>query len=371
MVDQSIQTKFVSTGRELRQCLIERDEEIEAALVALVAKEHCLFVGQPGTAKTLLSDSLADWMSGERFYVLLTKFTTPEELFGPFSLSKLKADVYERLVAGYIPTAHAVVIDEIWKASSAIINTMLRVLNERRFRNGTTEVQCPLQIAIACSNEFPNDDNGGKELTAAFDRFLIRKVVNPIRSSAGLKRLLWTPSIKASLSTSITPAEIDAAAVDAAALQFTPDGVAAFESIVSECRKEGIHPGDRRLRQSVKACRAAAYVAGSVAVAPENLEILAHTLWDDPAEQPRKVGEIVGKIANPQGMAINSLLMEAQEVIGATNAQDLAQAASGTNKLKEIHAKLVKMSGPKADAAVTYVADELLRIRKEAVAKMG
>lgn len=370
-MDQSIQAKFVSTGRELRQALIERDGEIDLALTALVSKEHCLFVGPPGTAKTLLSDSLADWMKGSRFYSLLTKFTTPEELFGPFSLSKLQADVYERLVDGYIPTAHAVVIDEIWKASSAIINTLLRVLNERKFRNGTAELDCPLQIAVACSNEFPNDENGGKELAAAFDRFLFRKVVSPIRSGGGTNRLLWTADLTPKLSTSITPAEIDIAAADAAAIQYTQNAKDALLAIIAECRKEGISPGDRRLRQSVKAGRAAAYIAGAFAVEPEHLDVTAHTLWDDPAEQPKKVAEIVGKIANPQGMAINSLLLETQEVLGNTNPSDLAQAAKATKQLAEIGKKLAGIGGSKAGEAKAFVDEEIKRIRAEAVKQMS
>lgn len=373
-VDTGIQAKFVQVSKDLRKHLIERDEEIEVALTALVAREHCLFVGIPGTAKTLLAESLAAWMSGSKFVVLLTKYTAPEELFGPFSLQKLKQDIYERVTAGYLPEASCVVVDEIWKASSAIINTLLRVLNERKFRNGVNEIDCPLQIAIACSNEFPNEDNGGRELSAAFDRFLFRKVVNPIKGAVGLDRLLWNGSHQPQLTTSISAAEIDRAASDALGLPVSDEAKEAYRAIVAESRKEGIHVGDRRLKMGVKAARASAYVSGSAKVLPDHLGVLAHVLWDDPAEQPRKVGEIVGKIANPAGMAINSLLLEAEEVLGNTNASDLAQAAVASNKLKDINKRLKAIADGgslKASDAVNYVEGEMLRIRKEAVGKFS
>src|SRR5689334_6425387 len=121
----SVREKFAVTRRELSEALIERDAEVDLALTALVANEHALLVGNPGTAKSLLLDALLRWTSGNRFTALLTKFTAPEELFGPISIRGLKEDRYVRVTAGKLPEAHLAFLDEIFKASSAILNTLL------------------------------------------------------------------------------------------------------------------------------------------------------------------------------------------------------------------------------------------------------
>src|SRR2546423_5476421 len=125
------QEKFAAARRELSAALIERDDEVDLVLTALAAQEHVLLVGPPGCAKSLLLDSLMRWMSGRRFSVLLNRFTTPEEVLGPISVTGLKADVYRRVTAGKLPEADLAFLDEVFKASSAILNVLLRLLNER------------------------------------------------------------------------------------------------------------------------------------------------------------------------------------------------------------------------------------------------
>jgi MoxR-like ATPase len=169
-----VQEKFVLTRRELSTALIERDEEIDLVLTALVCREHPLLVGQPGTAKSLLLDSLMAWMHGKKFTILFTKFTTPEECFGPISVVGLKEDKYRRVTTGKLPEADGAFGDEIWKASSAILNTLLRILNERVYDNGEGVLTpVPLRIFVAASNEWPHAQEGGKELQALFDRFCV------------------------------------------------------------------------------------------------------------------------------------------------------------------------------------------------------
>src|SRR5262245_927026 len=127
----AVREKFLTTRQELSSALIERDDEIDLILTALVANEHVLLVGPPGTAKSLLLDSLMKWTSGRRFTALLTKFSSPEELFGAISVQGLKEDRYRRITTGKLPEAHLAYLDEVFKASSAILNTLLRILNER------------------------------------------------------------------------------------------------------------------------------------------------------------------------------------------------------------------------------------------------
>jgi MoxR-like ATPase len=364
-----IQTKFATTRSELASSLIEREQEIDLALTALIAQEHVLLVGPPGCGKSLLADTLVSWMNGSRFSILMTKFTTPEELCGPISIAGLKADTYRRITTGKLPEAEICLLDEIWKSSSAILNTILTILNERIYRNNGTVIQCPLKLCIAASNEWPGGDDG-KELGALFDRFLFRKSVRPIATDKGIDQLLWKSNHTPVLSTSITSAEIDQAASDAMSLAWERDSKEAFLSVLKESRREGIIPGDRRLHKAVKAVQAFAYLQGGTSVEPDHLEVLSHVLWEDPTEQPKKVAEIVGRIANPTGMQINSLLMEAEEVVRGANLSDLGQAASATRKLNEIVKKLKDVPGSRAKQAQDHVAEEVRRIKRATIDAM-
>jgi MoxR-like ATPase len=360
--------KFAATRRELSAALIERDEEVDLCLTAMIAREHAMLVGPPGTAKSMLADAMVGWMRGSKFSILLTKFTTPEEVFGPVSLAGLKADHYRRITAGKLPEASVAFIDEVFKASSAILNTLLTVLNERTYDNDGERMTCPLQLCIGASNEWPGGNGDGtRELGALFDRFLFRKSVAPISTERGIQRLLWGP-IDVALSTTISAEEVTRAADAASALPWSGEAKEAFTKIMQESRSEGISPGDRRLRKSVQASRAYAWLNGRTEVTPDDLEILAHTLWDDPAEQPHKLAKIVGKIANPARMKVNSLLMEGEQLIRGTNLSDLAATATACKKLSEILGKLKSLAktdagGQRAADAASYVGSEIKRIR--------
>src|SRR5262245_63758767 len=126
-----VQEKFAATRKELAAALIERDAEVDLVLTALVARENVLLVGPPGCAKSLLLDSLMNWMKGRKFSILLNRFTAPEELLGAISVAGLKSDCYRRVTTGKLPEADLAFIDEVFKGSSAILNVMLKILNER------------------------------------------------------------------------------------------------------------------------------------------------------------------------------------------------------------------------------------------------
>lgn len=362
----SVQEKFRAARRELSDALIERDQEIDLVLTALICQEHPLLVGPPGTAKSLLLDALMEWMNGKKFTILFTKFSTPEECFGPISVVGLKEDKYRRITAGKLPEADCAFGDELFKASSAILNTLLRLLNERVYDNGEGMLTpVPLKILVAASNEWPQAQEGGKELSALFDRFLFRKTVRTIVTAAGRRRLLWERNHLPKFSTSITPAELEEAHRDAQALVWTDEAKQAFEKILRELATEGIQPGDRRQFKSVAAAQAFAYLTGAEQVIPEHLEILAHTLWDDPLEQPEKVAGIIARIANPTGMRVNSLLLEVEQVLANTDVRNLAQAASAASKLQEIYKQLsgLTVEDDRVANAKAYIQEQIKRIK--------
>ncbi len=364
----TIQAKFATTRNELSSTLIERDEEIDILLTALICCQHPLLVGPPGTGKSLLSDALVSWIGGARFSILFNKFTVPEEVFGPIDIVGLKAGHYRRVTTGKLLEAVVAFGDECFKANSAILNTLLKVMNERVHNNGSGDEKIPLRIFLGASNEYPNAQEGGKELGAFFDRFLFRKTVQPIRTVAGRKRLLMRARNQEGvpkLSTTITLDEIDQAHRDATSLPWTDEAWEALDTIIVELGKAGIIPGDRRQYQSVGAARAFAYLRGADRVEPDHLEILAHVLWDDPTEQPDKAAQIIARIANPSGMQVNSLILKAEDILATANVKELAQAAIATTKLGEIAKTLGTLThaNGRAQKAQEYVRAEIKRIK--------
>jgi MoxR-like ATPase len=286
-------------------------------------------------------------------------------VFGPVSLAGLKADRFVRVTTGKLPEAHGCFADELFRASSAILNTLLRLLNERVYDNGDGVLRpVPLKLFVGASNEWPHQFEGGKELNALLDRFALRKAVRPIVTAAGRQRLLWTRNHTPKLSTTITPAEIDQAHAAARQLSWSPEAQAALEQILYELAQEGVQPGDRRQFKAVGVAQAFAYLNGAIRVEPEHLEILQHVLWDAPEEQPAKVAQVVAKVANPAGMKVNQLLLEAEAVLAATDVRQLAQAATATAKLGKIDKQLAALGAhPRAARARAYVKDHVKRIK--------
>ena len=359
-----LRDKFALARQELSAALIERDDEIDAVLTALIANEHILLVGPPGCAKSLLLDSLLGWTGGRKFSILLTKFSVPEEVCGTVSLTALKEDRFVRVTTGKLPEADFAFVDECFKASSAILNTLLKILNERVYDAGDGIVRkVPLKLCVGASNEWPSPENG-KELSALFDRFLLRRAVSPIRSQSGQQRLLWTRDHTPRFSTTITPEEVEQARRAALALPWSDEAKQALEAVLRELVREGVQPGDRRQFKTVGVIQAYAYLCGADAVTPEHLEIAANTLWDDPLEQPQKVVQVIGKIANPTGMRVNQLLLEAEQVLGACDVRNLADAAKAAAKLAEIDRQFASLkANGRLDRARSYVKDQLKKLK--------
>lgn len=361
----TLQAKFQAARREIKSGLVERDGEVDLLLTALVAREHVLLVGPPGTAKSMISDAVADLVSGSRFSVLLTKFSTPEDVVGPVSVQQLKADRYVRVTAGKLPEAEVAFIDEVFKASSAILNTLLKLLNERTFDAGDGVVRrCPLRVCLAASNEWPESR---EELGALFDRFLFRKVVQPVRSQAGLHRLLFGSVGGFSPSARLTAADVDAAAAEAEALPWSREAADCLLAVVAELAKQGIAPGDRRKRKAVGAARAFAWLSGASEVEARHLAVLQHVLWDD-HEQAAKAGEVVLKAASPLLWAVGQAAREAEEAIAAAPdaGGDIAQqGATLVSKLTEIGKRhLERFAGePEADECRRWLWAEIRAVR--------
>ncbi|MCQ2146433.1 MAG: AAA family ATPase [Bacteroidales bacterium] len=167
----------------------EREEVIGLSLLAAMAGESIFLLGLPGVGKSMVARRLKDaFHSARSFEYLMSRFSTPDEIFGPVSISKLKdCDTYERVTDGYLPSSDIVFLDEIWKAGPAIQNALLTAINEKLFRNGGYDMSLPLIGLISASNELPSQGEG---LEALWDRFIIRYIVNPIFGRSSFKELI-------------------------------------------------------------------------------------------------------------------------------------------------------------------------------------
>ncbi len=266
--------------------LVERDLPIRLALIATLAGEHLLMVGPPGTAKSLIARRLHLAFSESNYFErLLTRFTVPEELFGPLSIKGLEEDRYERLTSSYLPKASIAFLDEIFKANSAILNSLLTLLNEREFDNGAQREKSPLIAVIGASNELPESE----ELDALFDRFLLRLHVGSVSKDAFPQLIGLRGHAAPDVPDSLKLTAQDAQEIQALAeLVEVPEDVVALLCALREwCMAESIQISDRRWRKIVKLLQVSAWTNGREMVSIWDCWLLQHCLWNKPEDREK------------------------------------------------------------------------------------
>lgn len=371
-IDQSNgKQKIKALLGQLNHGLVEREETLKAALLAVLASQNLILVGPPGTAKSLVARRIAQTLAPEGgssnyFEYLLTKFSTPEEIFGPLSIAELKADRVKRNTTGYLPTVRIAFLDEIFKASSSILNALLTILNERIYHNGAEPQHVPMQALIAASNELPH---GQEELAALYDRFLVRVFVDYV-SPNNLSRLFEkTPEM---------PELTKLGGDDLAAIRKAAELVSVPPSIVQailriwqehkeafkEDRRETL--SDRRLKQVLKLLCVSAATNGRTELDLSDVVLLKGCLWNHP-ENEQKVREIIfgvvravcATMPQEQGQVAN-----AKPVIDELAASD---GAAGQNSVL----KGYRGSGTESDPILISDVHDLVGLEREEVGLQG
>ncbi|HEY5089598.1 MAG TPA: AAA family ATPase [Polyangia bacterium] len=371
--------KLREVGRALDARYLDKAELVRLLLVTLVAGEHMLIVGPPGTAKSALVRHLARLIDARYFEYLLTRFSEPNEIFGPIDIKAFREGTYVRRVEAMLPDADIVFLDEIFKSNSAILNALLSILNERRFFTGSRSIRVPLSSLYGATNEVPNDD----ALSAVFDRFLVRA------SSENLDSFHFHGLIERGLA-----AEVEALAggLEAVAqplitlaelrtlqagltrqLQFPQEFLARYKGLVFQIRSEGVTLSDRRVVKLLKLFAASALVDGRPTVNEGDFFVLRH-VWNS-VDQIALVDDIVGpvlerhRVQHPEARPadagtrdLDGILAELGVIrgllLGGTPLSDV-QLFSQLRNLQEIRAALQAIGTDTAQAMAGEV-DKLL-----------
>ncbi len=283
-----LSNRLRQVAENLDSQFLGKSETIRLLMIAIVAKEHAVLIGPPGTAKSALLRNLAELLAAQYFEYLLTRFTEPNEIFGPVDISAFREGTYRRRTEGMLPEAEIVFLDEVFKSNSAILNALLSLLNERRYTSGGQVLECPLISAFGASNEIPSDES----LSALFDRFLLR-----IRSDnldayhftellqlgvrhevKKLKRVKAQPLVSA--------ADLHAMTDELAArLNFSEAFLSAYKGLIFQIRAEGISVSDRRVVKMLKLFAASAYIDGRTEADTSDLFVLKH-IWNAEDQAP-------------------------------------------------------------------------------------
>lgn len=324
---------------------LERKELVDGMLTSLVSGEPLLMIGPPGTAKSMICQDICKAVQGQYFDWMLSKLTVPEELFGPLSLKGLENDQYIRLTKGYLPEANIAFLDEVFKGSSAILNTLLTILNEKIFYNGGKSNPVPLLTLYAASNEIPTTE----ELSAFYDRFVLKFAVEYVKNESSA-RALFTGISNVEIP-KVSMKFIQEARGHADNKVKLPNSVVdLLLEIKNAVSKEGIMVSDRKYVQCVRVLKAVTLVNNRETIEADDLDILSSILWSTP-DQKNKVRRIVSRLSNPVGDKILQVMDGVSEVMRDVGTGK-GNALEAFKKLKIGVRELEKLGDPKRNAKI-------------------
>ena len=328
--------RILSLLGTINKGIYEKETELSLSLMAALAGESVILLGPPGVAKSMVARRLKlAFKDARSFEYLMSRFSTPDEIFGPVSISKLKdADKYERNTEGYLPTADVVFLDEIWKAGPAIQNTLLTVINEKLFRNGDTEVHLPLKLLLAASNELPTQGEG---LEALWDRFIIRIECGNIKDVKCFNAMLLDNTADGDIEVAdglqISDEEycrwnkvIDTVAVSEEVLRIINVIRKSLGSvtIAQNDERHNVYVSDRRWKKIVRLLRTSAFVHDRTEVTADDLLPVYNCLWQEPEECEGIRAIVIRALYNDLTMEFASLRKNLENDIRVSRQQHAA-----------------------------------------------
>ena len=347
-VRQMLVSKVQTLTSNVNNTLIGRSREVEASMAALLANEHCVFIGEPGTAKSMVVDQISKRVSGiNYFWIQLFAETPPTDVFGQISLRALEQeDINRRNTAGHLPEANVAFLDEIFQARSSILVGCNSIMQERRYMNGNAKVAAPIRSVFGASNFFPEDE----QLIALWDRFMVRRKVSALTTEEDIKKMISAPDPEENPAPDVTLAELDEAHRLAMALPAGNDVIDSFIEVLAKLSalQRPITVSDRRKKKAWKLLRAKAWLNGRSEVTPYEFPVLSYVLWNKP-EDIVEVETLLADYAPIEASKINAVIdamkphlsqLSKLQAGGGDLTQYKAAAMTVLSKINEVHGEL-------------------------------
>ena len=321
-----IDVQIKSMLKVMSEGIYEKEHILALTLLSAIAGESVFLLGPPGTAKSLVARRLKlAFKDGNAFEYLMSRFSTPDEIFGPVSISLLKnEDRYERVADGFLPTATVVFLDEIWKASPSIQNALLTAINERIFQNGRNTLSLPMKALIAASNELPAEDEG---LEALWDRFLVRMVSNCIQTESTFYKMIRqkpTGDITMPIDLQITDEVYELWQHDISLIAIPDDVCKSISAIRKRLKDEATQEGhkemdyyvsDRRWKKCFHLMQTAAFLNGRKTIDLTDVPILFHCLWNTAEVIPTIIDIVASSLTADLDRQMEKLQKEIDQAI--------------------------------------------------------
>lgn len=297
-MSNDISKKVETILNTLKEGVYERDNEINLIMLVMLSGKSIFLYGEPGTAKSMIARRVSYAFKDSSFFsYLMQKFSTPEEIFGPYSIKELREDKLVRKTENYLPEADFAFLDEIWKSSPAILNTLLTIINEKIFRNGDEDINVPLKGLVTASNEFPPQNQG---LEALYDRMIFRCNVEYVKDRNNFQKLITEkPVDNIKISNPITKDDLDTIAKELYNVKVGDnilDIIHAVRVNIDTYNKEHedicLSISDRRWQKIMEVIRISAYISGRNEVIPSDLLLLKHSLWNN-LEEKDTINDII------------------------------------------------------------------------------
>jgi MoxR-like ATPase len=321
----------------INKVVLERENETRGLIYAMLSGSSVFFIGDAGAAKTHHIEQICKMFSLKLFDTLMSETTKPEMIFGPVDVPALAQGVQRYKIDHYAPKAEVLFLDELFKANDVVLNPLLWLLNEKKFRNGDDGVvDCPLYAVFAASNEISSD----KGLRPLYDRFLMRFRVNYIQTNKNLHKLLnmINGSDRPEIPEPISKKELDFLRRQVVKVEVPAD---VWQQMLT-CRSavqnaESIAISDRRMVQSLKVVQASAFMRGSLTAEKQDVSVLSNILWDT-IDQSRKVKAIVNARVSTSSGEVDAVLQSAQGIFD--KATKTGKISEGIAKLKNLLSSL-------------------------------